>query len=116
MNDMPTWLQLLAVLCVLAIIVERNWRDLWRRYEDLRVRRNRARLAEAGLTPDGYMATINPTDYQSYAEAVMKFWPRRDRHSQRDSTLDRIGKSLGPSAAADVRALKDAADRLNGLR
>ena len=114
MNEMPAWLQGLACVCGLSIVIAGIWPHFFRIYEDRRVARNRSRLAEIGLTPEQYMATMSPTDYQSYAEAVLHFWPRRDRHERRDAMFDRLGQRLGPRAAADIRAAKSLANRLTG--
>lgn len=114
MSDMPTWIQYLAAVCGVALVIQRLGPQAFRIYEARRVTRNRALLAKAGLTREQYMATIGPTNYQDYAEAVMQFWPRRDRHERRDAMFDRVGKDLGPLAAAEIRAAKEVADRLAG--
>ena len=112
MNDMPIWLQLIAVVIGLTIIANHFWPDIVAVLEQRRVARNRAELATHGLTPERYMATISPADYQSYAEAVFKFWPKRTRKQRRDTTFDRIGAALDPTAAKDIRELKASANRL----
>jgi hypothetical protein len=111
--DMPLWLQAIAVACVVAILVDRLGPLVFEAYEARRVVRNRAELRAAGLTPEQYVATISPSEYQSYAEAVVKFWPRRTRQDRRDAALDRIGAALGPTAAKDIRDLKAIARRLD---
>lgn len=114
MNEIPSWLQGSGLLCVMLMAVKSAWPIASRAIEQRRVERNRASLAQAGLTPEQYMATISPTDYQSYSEAVQMFWPRRDRSERRDATLDRLGHALGPLAQADIRTAKEVANRLNG--
>lgn len=114
MNEMPIWLQGLAVVCGLMLVAGRVWPKVFRVYEDRRVARNRSRLAKLGLTPEQYLATISPADFQVYAEAVMEFWPRRDRHARRDAMFDRLQDRLGPEAGAEVQAAKSLANRLNG--
>lgn len=116
MNGMPTSAMILLALCFLAFLVERNWRQVWSLWEARRVARNRQLLAQVGITPEEYMSTINPADYQSYAEAVNKFWPRRDDVARRNASLDRINRALGPSADEDIRKLRYLADRLDGIR
>lgn len=113
MNEMPSWLLMLTLAVVIAYAADRLWPTVFGAYEHRRVARNRADLAAAGLTPARYMATISPTDYQGYAEAVQQFWPRRTRQARRDATLDRIGAAVGPLAAKEVRDLKASAHQLD---
>jgi hypothetical protein len=104
--EMPLWLQAMAATCAVVILVHRLAPSAFEAYEAWRTGRNRAALRAAGLTPEQYVSTISPTDYQSYAEAVTTFWPRRTRRARRDATLDRIGRALGPMAAREIRELK----------
>lgn len=115
MTETPVWIQVLAVIGAVTIAVLDFFPVLRRALDDYRVSRNRAHLMKStGLTPARYIATISPLDYQSYAEAVYKFWPRRDRHERRDAMLDQIGKIVGPTGAKNVSDLKATADRLDG--
>ena len=111
MNDMPIWMQLLVIVVGLSVVADRLWPKVFAALEQRRVARNRAELARHGLTPEQYMATLSPTDYQSYAEAVFTFWPRHTRRQRREATLDRVGTALGPTAARDIRELKAIANR-----
>lgn len=109
--NMPFWLLMLGVVGAMGIVVSKVWLLAFNRYEDWRVRRNRETLRGVGLTPEQYMATLSPLDYQDYAEGVTQFWARRQWPERRNAILNRIGKALGPTAARDIRELKSLADR-----
>ncbi len=94
MENMPIWLQYLGLTCVVAMVLKQLWPALFAQYEARRVAKNRASLTVAGLTPERYMATLNPTDYQLYAEAVFNFWPRRHQLDRQDSLLDNIARTV----------------------
>lgn len=91
MNDMPLWLQIMAAAVAIAIAAERLWPTVFAALERRRVARNRSELAAHGLTPENYMASVSPTDYQGYAEAVRRFWPTRTRQERLEAALKRIG-------------------------
>lgn len=114
MNEMPTWLVWFAAALAFALVLERGVPKLVRALDQRRVDRNRRTLAEKGLTPEQYMATIDPTNYQAYGEAIAKFWVRRDRHERRDAFVGSLAKALSPAGAREARELNSALNDLNG--